>query len=98
MSPEANFSQLILWIVNVFNLKIFASNLSFIYLAGSGYVFGIWIRIHKGPEYGSILDPDPQRWQEYEKKKSDSVTQTCGVRPVEIRTNLLHGGPAKIDG
>ena len=69
MSPEANFSQLILWIVNVLNLKIFASNLSFIYLAGSGYVFGIWIRIHKGPEYGSILDPDPQRWQEYEKKK-----------------------------
>ena len=38
----------------------YASNLSYIYLRGSGSVFGI--RIHKGPEYGSNLDPDPQHW------------------------------------
>ena len=48
----------------VFNLTPFASNLSYICLSGFGSVFGIpvRIRIHKGPEYGSNLDPDPQHW------------------------------------
>ena len=39
-----------------FNLTPLASNLSYF----SGSVFGIQIRIHKVPEYGSKLDPDPQ--------------------------------------
>ena len=39
-------------------VKPCVSNLSYIYL--SGPVFGIRIRIHKGPEYGSNLYPDPQ--------------------------------------
>ena len=52
----------------VFNLTLFASDFSYIFLriSRSGSAFGIQvrIRIHKGPEYGSILDldPDPQHW------------------------------------
>ena len=30
-----------------------------------GSVFGIRIWILKGPEYGSNVDPDPQRWLKY---------------------------------
>ena len=51
------------WMVNLcsnFNLTPFASNLSNIYPPGSGSMLGIRIRIHKGPEYGSNLDPDSQ--------------------------------------
>ena len=44
------------------NRKLFASNLSYIYLSWSGSVFGIRIRIHKVPEYGSNLELDPQHW------------------------------------
>ena len=32
------------------------------------YVFSIRIRIHKGPEYGSNLNPDPQQWSIYSQK------------------------------
>ena len=44
----------------VLNLAPFASILSYIYknMCGSGSVFGIRIRIHKVPEYGSNTDPD----------------------------------------
>ena len=41
-----------------FILTPFSFELSCIYQSGSGSVFGI--RIHKGPENGSNLDPDPQ--------------------------------------
>ena len=62
MSSKEFFSELsrCLWIVSL-NLKLnlvpFASILSYIYICGSGSVFGIRIRIHKAPEYGSNTDP-----------------------------------------
>ena len=63
MAPEEIFSQLSLWIVNLcHSITTFSSNLSYIYLFGSGSVFGIWILVLKGPEYGSNFNPDPQRW------------------------------------
>ena len=37
-------------------------NVYYIYLCGSGSVFGTQIRIHKGPDYGSNLDPDTKHW------------------------------------
>ena len=47
-----------------FSLCIVSSDsiLSYIYMSGS--VFGILIRLHKAPEYGSNTDPeqDPQHW------------------------------------
>ena len=45
-----------------FNVTHFASNLSCtgIHLCGSGSVLGIPVQIHKGHEYGSNLNPDPQ--------------------------------------
>ena len=40
------------WWFYVYNLTSLASNLFYIYLCGSESVFGIRIRIHKGPKYG----------------------------------------------
>ena len=50
--------------VNLFLHSPFVSNFSYIYLSGSGSVFGVGIRSHNGPELGSNLDPDPnpQYW------------------------------------
>ena len=54
MSPEQIFNQLSLWLVSLcLQFYTFASNLSYIYMTESGSVFGMRIRIHKGPEYGS---------------------------------------------
>ena len=53
MAIEEIFSQLsILMVILWMNLSPFASNISYIYLRGSGSVFGIRIR---------NTDPDPQR-------------------------------------
>ena len=38
----------------------FASNLSYVYMCGSGSVLGLRIRIHKVADYKSSSDPDPQ--------------------------------------
>ena len=50
-------------------------------MCGSGYVFGIRIRIHEAPEYGSNTDPDPQHWLKSRiwsrpKSSAPAVTQT----------------------
>ena len=51
---------------NILNLISFFSILSYIFMCGSGSVFGIpvriRIRIQEAPEYGSNTDPDPQHW------------------------------------
>ena len=60
-------------ITYVFNLTPFAKNVSYIYLCGSGSLFVIRIRIHKGPEYGSNQDPDPQQGQQ---KRKDYILTT----------------------
>ena len=72
MSPKEIFTQLSLWIVNfyvkvvselwifILNLISFAFISFYIYMCGSESVFLIRIRIHKAPEYGSNMDPDPQ--------------------------------------
>ena len=63
MAPEELFSQSSLWKVNLcLKSSTFCLILSYIFLCGSGSVFGIRIRIHKAPEYGSNTnaDPDPQ--------------------------------------
>ena len=55
MSPEQIFNQLSLWLVSLcLQFYTFASNLSYIYMTESGSVFGMRIRIHKGPEYGKF--------------------------------------------
>ena len=56
---------LVNWVIEmiyILNLTPFVSILSFFYMCGSGSVFWIRIRIHKAPEYGSNMDPDPQQW------------------------------------
>ena len=57
MVYEEIFTQLSLWRMVIFGLNLtpFASNLSSIFMCGSGNgsVFRIRIRIHKAPEYGS---------------------------------------------
>ena len=55
MAREELFSQLSLWIVNLFT-KWYTFCLNFII-----YWHG-WIRIHESPEYGSNMDPDQQHW------------------------------------
>ena len=59
-----------LWIY-ILNLTPFTSILSYIYMSGSGSVFGI--RIQKAPDYGSNTDPDPQHWKKMRNCGSDLV-------------------------
>ena len=54
LSEEILVSWVSEWLIIVFNLTPFASYVSFIYLSGSRFVFGI--RILKGPEYGFHYD------------------------------------------
>ena len=56
MSPKEIFSQLSLWIVNLY-LK------SYIFCLHFNLYLHVWIRIQEAPEYGSHTDPDPQHWQ-----------------------------------
>ena len=55
MSPKEIFSQLSLWIVNLY-LK------SYIFCLHFNLYLHVWIRIQEAPEYGSNMDPDPQHW------------------------------------
>ena len=80
------------WSIYVFNLTPFVSNLSYISL--SGPVFGIRIRIHKGPEYGSNLDPDPQHWNYVSGIAGLSADQVARMRQVNsfLEHNLRESG------
>ena len=63
MAPEEILVSLVSeWSIFVVNLERFASSLYHFHLCGSGSVFGKRIRIHKVPEKGSNLAPDPQNW------------------------------------
>ena len=64
MAPQEILVSLVSewWIFVVNNLIRFASSLYHFHLCGSGSVFGKRIRIHKVPEKGSNLAPDPQNW------------------------------------
>ena len=68
MSPKEIFTQLSLWIVNLY-LKSYNFLSPFIlYL----HVW-IWIRIQKAPEYGSNTDPGPQHYSVEETNPKISV-------------------------
>ena len=65
METEEIFSQFSVpkWLIFVFNLIPFVSNLSYFYPFGSGSVFRIIrFRINKVAKFGSNLDPNPQHW------------------------------------
>ena len=53
------------------------------YMCGSVFVFGIRIRIHKAPKYGSNTNPDPQHWkrQTRQTQKMDSTNKLAVPAP-----------------
>ena len=71
------------------NFTPFASYLSYFHLSGSESVFGIRIRIHKVPEYGSNLDLDLQllyvmqacRWRSTRSMSSPSSPLSSRTAP-----------------
>ena len=58
MAPEEVCTSIESLDCELFPQSCFASNLYPILI-----FLPVWIRIHKVPEYGSSLDPDPQHWQ-----------------------------------
>ena len=70
------------------NLIPIASMLSYMYSYMSGSVFGIRIRIHKAPEYGSNTDPDPQHCL----KQNQRVGKVVGKPNLQIESK-----PSKTD-
>ena len=98
MSPKEIFNQMSLWIViYILNLLSFAFILSYIYMCGSGSVFGIRIRIQEAHEYGSNTDPDPQHWFEHCRFSYDAhnVHSTVQVKSHTALRKTSGSGSAK---
>ena len=91
----------ILWVselwIYILKFTAFAFILSYIYMCGSGSVFGIRIRIQEAHEYGSNTDPDPQHWFEHCRFSYDAhnVHSTVQVKSHTALRKTSGSGSAK---